>query len=50
MEFDVTYNTIGTFTVTLSDTQGDAPTTCTATVNNDANVSSTVPFSTSASP
>ncbi|MGB7957696.1 MAG: PKD domain-containing protein [Minisyncoccia bacterium] len=50
MEFDVTYNAIGTYTVTLGDSQGDASTTCTATVNNNGNVTSTVPFSTSTSP
>lgn len=38
--FNVTYNTLGTYTITLSDAVGDAPTTCMATVT-DINASST---------
>jgi hypothetical protein len=34
-EFDVTYNSTGTFVVTLSDSQSDAPATCTVIVDDD---------------
>jgi hypothetical protein len=50
MEFDVIYNAIGTYTITLSDSLGDASTICMATVNNAGNTTSTIPFSTSTSP
>jgi hypothetical protein len=43
-EFDIVYNATGTYTVSLSDSAGDATTTCAAVINNDANQTSTATF------
>ena len=41
IEFDVTYNATGTYTITLSDAAGDASANCFATVNDTLNSTTT---------